>query len=283
MDARSHSELSARADLYLCLSRAFMTPRDPALAQAMREVLPEDLDDLAAQLDLDIAAPLEAYRAAMRRLGDPLALLQLYSATFLAPPTVASINAGRYLDGALNGGSVRAMEEAYRLCGVERDEGFHDLADHVCVQLEFVGRLYAAEARWPGGEADGEPLPVAAGAFLAAYPMRWVDRFCADLESAWSPRELPPSPYLALARILRQAVVCHSVVPHACPSSAVRRQAAIDRARAKYAGRGITHEDMARIRQKLEARGLSTGHLPAPPGLRGEPMGAASERLPDVR
>ena len=41
------------------------------------------------------------------------------------------------------------------------------------------------------------------------------------------------------------------------------RQSAMDKARAKYAARGITDEDLADIKRKLAARGLATDHLPA--------------------
>jgi TorA maturation chaperone TorD len=282
MDARNHIDLSARADLYLCLARAFMTPCGDALARAMRDDLADDLEELGMHLGLEIATPLAAYRAAMQALQQPLELLQVYSAIFLAPPVVARINAGQYLDGALNGGSVRAMEEAYHLCGVARDDGFHDLADHVSVQLEFVALLYAGQAARSAGEADDEPLPVDAGRFLHAFAMRWVGRFRADLAAAAAARELSANPYLPLAEILEEAVTAHAVAPEVDPKVA-RKQGAIEAARAKYAARGITAEDMAEIRRKLEARGLSTDHLSTPPGLRGAPMGAVKKDLPRVR
>jgi TorA maturation chaperone TorD len=282
MDARNHIDLSARADFYLCLARAFMTPCGDALAHAMRDDLADELEELGAHLGLEIAAPLAAYRTAMQQIAQPLELLQVYSAIFLAPPTVACINAGHYLDGALNGGSVRAMENAYRQCGVVRDEGFHDLADHVSVQLEFAALLYAGQAAHLAGERTGEPMPVDPGGFLHAYAARWVDRLCLDLQVATAARELPANPYLPLAQVLKAGVAAHAVAPEV-DALAARRQGAIENARAKYAGRAITAEDMAEIRQKLEARGLSTDHLSIPPELRGAPMGAVKKRLPQAR
>lgn len=281
MHARNHSGLTARAELYLCLARALMTPSDPGRALAMRELLADDIEDLGDELGLAIAAPLHDYRAAMQRLAQPLELLQVYSAIFLCPPAAAWINAGHYLDGAVDGGSVRAMEEAYALCGVGRDEGFRDLSDHVSVQLEFVAFLYARQAERLSGEAAGEPLPVDPGHFVHAFPLRWVDRFCADLGRASAAKELPANPYLPLAEILREAVSRDAVAPATDPRMA-RREAAITHARARYAERGVTAEDLAEIKRKLEARGLATDHLSVPPELRQAPMGATKRGMAGV-
>ena len=261
MDARNLDRLAAQAELYLCLARAFLAPRDPALAAAMRDALADDLEALAAELELDVAAPLADYRAEMARVGDAAPLLQAYSAIFLAPPTAASINVAKYLDGAINGGSVRAMEEAYRHCGLQRDEGFRDLSDHVSVQLEFVAWLYAARARPAAATADGAPAAVEPGRFLHDFALRWIEPLCADLRQAAATEQLGANPYLPLACILRQAIRADAVAPEP-DAAAARRSGALDKARARYAGRGITAEDIAEMKRKLEARGLSTDHLP---------------------
>ncbi len=282
MDARNHELLSARAEFYLCLARAFLAPRDAAMFHALRDVLAEDLEELGAQLGYDIAAPLAAYRAQMQRIADPVELLQVYSALFLVPPTAAHINAGQYLDGAVNGGSVKAMEEAYLLCGVQRDAGFRDLSDHVSVQLEFVALLYAAQAQRFSGEAVGDALPVDPGHFLQIFALRWLGRFCADLAQAASREALSASPYLPLAQILYAGAARDAVAPDRDPK-VVRKQNAIEQARAKYAGRGITAEDMAEIKRKLEERGLSTDHLAVPLELRDEAMGLGKKSTPGLR
>lgn len=261
MNAANHSEPSARSDFYLCLARAFMTPGEPALALAMRDLLAGDLADMAGELDLAIEPWLADFREQAARLANPEDWLQVYSAIFLTPLAPARINTGHYLDGAMNGGSVRAMELAYLQCGVQRDEGFHDLSDHVAVQLEFVGWLYAQRAWCIEGEPAAEPPPVDPGHFLHGYVMRWVDRFCADLAGAAQAKQLPANPYLPLARILAAAVAKDAVAP-AEDYKAVRRQEALRRARAKSAARGITADDLAEIRRKLEQRGLPTDHLP---------------------
>lgn len=281
MDAGSQEALSARAEFYLCLARAFLVPREETLFHALRDALADDLGDLAAELGYDIEEALGRYRQQIQRVADPIGLLQTYSAIFLVPPTVAHINAGWYLDGAVDGGSVKAMEAVYRRCGVERDEGFRDLSDHVSVQLEFVALLYATQARRGSGRGPDEPPAVDPGQFLQRFARRWLDGFCADLAAAAAARQLEANPYLPLAQILSQAAARDAVALEVDPKTA-RKQNAIERARAKYAGREITTEDLARIRRKLEAHGLATAHLAVPPELRDGAMGLIKRGTPGL-
>lgn len=264
MDLRHHGLLHARAEFYLCLARAFQVPQNPALAEAMRDALADDLADLAATLGWDIDAALRDYRAQMRALPDAVALLQVYSALFLVPPVAARINPGCYLDGAVNGGSVKAVEAAYAACGLARDEGFHDLDDHLALQLEFVAWLYASQARGFEGDATAPPPPIDPGRFLHDHAAHWLAPFCADLARADAEREVPANPYLPLARMLAVAVAADAVAPE-IDAKAARKQHAIEQARAKAAARGIGDEDLAEIRRKLAARGLSTDHVAALP------------------
>ena len=282
MDVRNHEHLWARAEFYLCLARAFLAPRDDALFHAMRDVLADDLEELGSRLGYEVAAPLADLREQMLALPDAMALLQVYSAIFLAPPTAAHINTGQYLDGAINGGSVKEMEEAYQLCGVQRDECFRDLSDHVSVQLEFVAMLYASQARRFSGEGAAAGLRVDPGHFLQIFVLRWLGRFCADLARAAALEDLSANPYLPLARILYAAAAHDAVAPDLDPK-VVRRQNAIEQARAKYAGRGITAEDMAEIKRKLEAHGLATDHLSVPMHERDGAMGLGTKSAPGTR
>jgi TorA maturation chaperone TorD len=195
--------LRLRAEFYLCLARAFLPPGNEADFRALTAFLADDLGDLAPRLDYPIADELSEFRAAASALADPLSLLQTYAALFLTPPAPVPINAGLYLDGAIMGESVRAMEDCYRRCGVERGEHFRDLSDHVAVQLEFAAYLYARAAERPAGEAE---LPLTAGEFLGAFARRWLPAFCDKLETATHKQGIVPNPYAPLARILQRAV-----------------------------------------------------------------------------
>jgi len=282
MDARNHEQLSARAEFYLCLARAFLAPQGETMFEAMNEVLADELEDLAEQIGYEIALPLADYRSEMQAVADPVVLLQIYSAIFLAPPTAAHINAGQYLDGALNGGSVKAMEEAYQLCGVQRDERFRDLSDHVSVQLEFVALLYSAHAqRFSSGSTQGA-LPVDPGHFLHLFALHWLGPFCADLLRAAVTQELVANPYLPLAQILYEVAVRDAVAPEQ-DAKVARKRNAIEQARAKYAGREISAEDMAVIKRKLQERGLATDHLSVPLDERDGAMGLGKKSTPGLR
>ena len=116
------------------------------------------------------------------------------------------------------GGSVQAIEGWYRRRGLERTESFHDLPDHVALQLEFVARLFAgaAAARQAGDDAEARQLEAEARAFLGAFVVHWLPGFCAALERTLAQHRLP-APYLYLAHILCAAVECDATagVPHA--------------------------------------------------------------------
>jgi TorA maturation chaperone TorD len=279
MDARNHEQLSARADFYLCMARAFLAPQSETMFEAMNELLADELEDLGGQIGYEIAPPLADFRSQMQAAADPNTLLQIYSAIFLCPPTAAHINAGQYLDGALNGGSVKTMEEAYQLCGVQRDEGFRDLSDHVSVQLEFVALLYSAQAQRFSGESTADPLPVDPGHFLHLFALHWLGPFCADLSRAAVTQELPANPYLPLAQILYEAVVRDALAPEQDRKTA-RKRNAIEQARAKYAGREISAEDIAVIKRKLQERGLATDHLSVPVDERDGALGLGKKIVP---
>jgi TorA maturation chaperone TorD len=281
MDATNPELLAARAEFYLCLARAFLPPTQPQLFPAMRELLADDLAELAAMLGHDIQVPLADLRAELARVDRSTALLQIYSAVFLAPPAAAHINAGQYLDGAVNGGSVKALEADYARCGVQRDEGFRDLADHVAVQLEFVAWLYGTQAE-RCRDPMAAPLAVDPGQFLQRFAMRWLGPFCADLARAEEEQGLPANPYRPLALILREAVL-RDAVPIPVDPKVARRTHAIEQARAKYAGRRLTAEDIDEIRCKLQARGLSTDHLVVPVADRDGAMGLGTRRTPGMR
>lgn len=277
-DANNSSD---RADFYLCLARAFLTPRDGAAFEALRDALPADLEEMDQLLGYGLAGEIAAFRGEMGRIDSREELLRTYASLFLAPPVPAHVNTSVYLDGSVGGGSVAEMEQAYRACGVERAEDFRDLSDHLGVQLEFVAYLYAREA---AGEATGQEtgLPLKGGHFLHAFVDRWLPGFMADLEKAAAERELAANPYLPLARILARAVA-RDAAPHpdAKPRSRVER--ALDKARAAHAGREINEDDLRKIEAILKEKGLATDHLAIPVGERDAAQGWQSKVPPSPR
>lgn len=280
MTERNDATLTAQAEFYLCLSRAFLTPQ-PESYIGLRDALPDDLQELGAALGLDYKSELDAFRESMAMIPDAATLLQIYSRVFLAPPRHTQINAGSYLDGSVNGGTVLAMEQEYRRHGVARGDDFHDLADHVAIQLEFVAyllmRAIADTAEGEEAEAEND-----ARHFLHHYPLRWLPQFTRDLAEDIVRYELPANPWLHLAGILAVAVAADALAPE-IPAAELRKARAIDKARHDRAARGVTAEDMEIIARKLREKGLSTEHLAIAPEERDAAMGLEKKTPPTHR
>lgn len=269
---------SGRAEFYLCLARAFAPPTGSGDLALLREELPADLQDLAVECGYDLADALAAYREAIATVPDGKALLVTYSRLFLVPgDRHPALNTCVYLDGAVGGGSVRAMETCYQRCGLEKDEGFPDLPDHLSVQLEFVAWLLGAEIAAAEGQATP---PLSAAEFLHSFVARWVRPFCEDIAAAEIRFSLESSPYLALAQILETAVrtdladlADQAPAPAATERASGQVDPEIERLRQQFAGRIMGEEDLAFIRERLAADGLPTGHVAIPVAARDRVMG----------
>jgi putative dimethyl sulfoxide reductase chaperone len=240
-----------RAEFYLCLARSYLPPEDADTVAAMREHLAEDLEALCDTLAYQGGDALAQLRSAMAAYRRPDDLATLYSRLFVAPPRLAYLNSGVYLDGGLIGPSVQAMKNCYRMCGVERTERFPNGSDHVSVQLEFLAYLYAAR-----------PDAVRPEHFLHSFPRNWLPGFIAHLQAASD--EGAANPYLALARLLESAVKCDASALPRDPRDE-RHERALKRARHNRAASGITPDDLRIIEARLKAKGLSTEHLSIPP------------------
>jgi TorA maturation chaperone TorD len=273
---------SEKAEFYFCISQAFLPPTTDAAYEALRDHLADDLGELASVLGYPVAAALAAWREAMDRVEDREALLVTYSRLFLVPGDVRpAINAGAYLDGAVNGSSVAAMEDCYRRCGLEPDRAqLADLPDHVARQLEFVAYLYTVAAARERGEAVSDP-PVSAAEFLATFVARWAPSFRADMEAATACFGLDANPYVALARILEAAARCDTDAPRPQALDGVAEDIAERRAQA--AAQGLGEADLARIKALLEADGLATDHLAIPLAQRDAAVGMERLAVPQAR
>jgi TorA maturation chaperone TorD len=192
------ANLTVRAAFYLCLARAFLPPQEAATYAAIKLHLADDLSDLVTTLNYPAADHLGNLRKAVAKVADRLALLHAYSQLFLAPPVPVTLNAGRYLDGAVMGRATVAIEKCYRDAGLDRAGSFHDLPDHVALQLEFVAYLCASEA---AGDAPG----IKADDFLASFARYWLPPFVTALEKAGG-QDGAARVYLCLARLLHIAV-----------------------------------------------------------------------------
>ena len=196
-----------RADLLFCLARAFMTPPEGWTVCDWAQPLADDLAELGASLGVDtdgVQAALDgecSRWASAARLADGSAdpWLVEYSRLFLMPPVAVPLNTGLYLEGSIGGTAARMMRSCYETAGVVPSEAFHDLPDHVVMQLEFVARLMERSAR---GDADGMAM---AEEFCSEFVHAWarpLEQACATASTRFPAARV----YAALARLVRQAV-----------------------------------------------------------------------------
>ena len=247
----------ARAEFYQCLSRAFLPPTEEALWIGMRDYLADDLAELGLALGLEIVPHLADYGAAVGSMPDRQAVLQRYSALFLAPMIRLGINTAIYLDGTLGGPTTQAMGAAYRRAGFAPNATLRDLPDHVAIQLEFVARCF--RLCHDGNIAAGRR----AQEFLATFVSRWLPPFIADLQQPAA----PPNPWLFLARALKCAVDRDAGIV-AADRTQQRHAMAVAGAREKRAQAGLSEKEMAFIAKRLRKNGLATDHLAIPPEQR---------------
>lgn len=251
------AELALKCEFWLCLARAFMAPTTPQAQAALRDLLVEDLAELAQQLDYPIAAELAALRAALSAWPGEDALLALYSRLFLIPGRPhPPINMGVYFDGMHWGDSVRQLVECYRACGLDKDGAFRDLPDHVAVQLEFTAWLFAAQA-------EDVATSLQAGEFVAAFVARWAPMLRRDLAQAERLCSPKHNPWLALAAIVELAARREAETHRS--NRVTMEESLIERQRRQYAGRMPSAEEIAALREALAAKGLAAEHLGSPP------------------
>lgn len=199
--------LQSRAELYLCFARAFLAPQEENAWRGVTEHLADDLQALCADLDYPGAESIAVLRAAAQRFPDPLSLLQAYARLFLTPPVAARLNTAMYLDGGVMGGAALAMRSCYRRHGLDGAPQFHDLPDHLSMQLEFVALLWGEAARHAasGDRARARALGDEARQFLAGFVRPALGPLHAELEAA-TRSFAAGALYLALARVLETAV-----------------------------------------------------------------------------
>lgn len=253
---------SLRAEFHLSLARALLPPGDVQTHAALTTLLSDDLQALAGELDYELTAALSDLSLAMTAAADQERLLRAYSALFLTPPTPVHINTGVYLDGAIAGATVQALETLQLRHGVGRSEQFRDLSDHASAQLELFAFLLAraAEESAAGNHPQARVLIDDANALRDRTLRRWAPALTDDLRKAIA-RCPDGRPYLALAALLDAALEQDArrfpdqrAEPVDAAAQAMAREKAALRARYQQV-------DLDDMRARLAAQGLSTAHL----------------------
>ncbi len=199
------SSLSLGGELLVLLGKTFLLPQDAARARVLREELVPDLEALNEELEFVEPQRLGTLATALAQAADaPGGFRRVYSRLFLAPPVIAPLNAGIYLDGALMGGSTLAMEECYQRHGLVRDAAFRDLPDHLALQLQFVGYLHLLAAETVDA-AERTGLVAEARDFIDQFLLAWLPDLVARLREQAS-TEAPHLAYFELARLTADAL-----------------------------------------------------------------------------
>ena len=197
----------AKAEFFVYLARAFQPMGTPEARASFAHELPGDLADLAAEAGYELGPLVE--RFAEHALDAEAQLLEDYSALFLVPPVPVPLNAGLYLDGGLMGRGAQAMLQRYGEAGLAPDERFRDLPDHVSMQLDYVGVLFARAA---DGDRESEAR---AREYLAQFVLAWLPGFTQALHAA-AQRVPAARAYGALAAILEAAARHEAFLPSGC-------------------------------------------------------------------
>jgi TorA maturation chaperone TorD len=185
------------ADVFALLAAAFAPPPETLPARDWCELLDTELEALGPLLGLETAAARVRLAEAGQSATD--SWLVHYSRLFLVPPVHVTLNTGVYLEGSLAGNSARVISQCYAAAGLEPSSRFHDLPDHVAMQLEFLAALLQ---RGTDGDEDGV-------AMAQEYAGSVVDYWIGPLRSACE-RAVDADPaaavYAELADLVRQAI-----------------------------------------------------------------------------
>jgi TorA maturation chaperone TorD/NAD-dependent dihydropyrimidine dehydrogenase PreA subunit len=178
----------ARSQLYAALAQGFRRPTPawfaadadgPSLAQALREAMAE----IAAS---PLNKPLDAVVGFLehRITEEALRTLEIeYSRLFVGParleaPPYESVY--RDPQGLVMGTAAQDVLWCYAAEGLTLSPGYHDLPDHVAVELEFMAHLAGREAQaWKREDVEGALTYLGKeDAFLRDHLKGWVSAFC---------------------------------------------------------------------------------------------------------
>lgn len=175
--ARVSQQEEARQELCRFLAGCYYEPGPEfaeerlfeSMAQAAQRISPE-LGEHAQQLGAAFAA------------ADLQDLLVDYTRLFLgAPQAMAKPYASVWLtdEPELMQDSAIELQKLYAQGGFEIDEAFHDLPDHVAVELEFLYLLnfQLNQARAAGNDDAAQAVAVLRTSFLVGHLGRWLGGF----------------------------------------------------------------------------------------------------------
>jgi TorA maturation chaperone TorD len=208
MDKNRIQQVAAQADVYRLLSACFYQPENALSEEQVFAQLTNALKLCAPQL-----AP-QAEKMGAAFAAESLENLLLdYTCLFLGPFEILAKPYGScYLEGekVVMGHSTMNALECYRAGGFEPDAAFHEMPDHVAVELEF---LYLLSFRTAKALADDDNRAAAevqttTRTFLHSHIGRWVADFSGRIVKGAELRFYPLLAELLLRFVKQQESRC---------------------------------------------------------------------------
>ncbi|WP_404416323.1 molecular chaperone [Marinospirillum sp.] len=192
--------LMPRAEFYLCMARVFLAAQEDLTAAHLKDELLEDLKSLAK--DLPAITP-EHLQTSLNQLDNELGLIKEYSRLFLTPPAPAPLNLGYYLDGGVMGTSTQAMQVYYLRYQLEKDQAFHDLPDHLALNLQWLAWVLAQLLEEAGDEPAFQNQAIQdMGSFINNYTLPGIQQLVKKAQAATEEYQLS-STWLDLIEMTR--------------------------------------------------------------------------------
>jgi len=179
------SKATARAVIYRFLSRCFSHPERELLELFDSARLEEPLQSwryLGLEASEGIARAVDWLAGWPGREAALLELEKEYTRLFVTayPKVVAPPYSSVYLDEQRRvwGASTAEAARLYEAAGLGMSRDFHDLPDHIAVELEFASHLISEQQKRAGGnDSTVRDLASIEKRFLAEHLFRWAPAF----------------------------------------------------------------------------------------------------------
>jgi len=173
------SSAAIREDVYRLLAACYYSPTPVLSDERCCETLAALLSGLAPE------AAAHAAEAAQMLAAQSIETVAVEHARLFMGPfhLVAPPYGSYYLDDnqTVMGDSTAEVEAFYHACGLHLADDFHELPDHITVELEFISFLAFSQRQAAASADDAElrRLVVLQREFLGKYLMPWLEPFTA--------------------------------------------------------------------------------------------------------
>lgn len=213
-------EARAEAALTALISRCLLRPSLEFAEEAQRGEVADALGEMLCNCpDEEVTAALGDLRqfcvqAANVAPNDARLMLETdFNRLFVGPGTLLAVPYESFYKtmkdehgrGHLRGPSEQQVAACYELNGFKMPDHFVDFADHIAIELEFLGAMAdkEADALLAGKEEEAAAIRNVAEAFREKHPMSWIGEFANDVRSGAHRAFYPAIVTIAERTILR--------------------------------------------------------------------------------